>query len=419
MITAATGIAGATVLAVAPAFGDGAKTQRISVGLNGAHPNGDSYTSSYSRSISSKGRFIAFTSDATNLVRGDRNGHADVFVRDFMTGRTRRVSVASDGTEAFDASGSPSISPMGRFVAFTSYAGNLVEGDTNGNGAPDVFIHNVKNGRTRRVSVGVGGAEPDGGSITPSVSEDGRFVAFASGASNLVEGVDGGVFVRDLATGRTRLVSVNSRGVAANRGGDLPSISADGRFIAFRSRATNLVEGDDRDRDYFVHDRKTRETELVSGSHGAYPSYYSNDAPSISGNGRYVAFRSGNSEIYVHDRKTGRIRHVSVSPSGNAANGHCLSPSISGHGRLVVFRSYATNLVKEDKTRNSSVFVRDLETGKTRRVSIRSNGAETERDSYGPEISDNGRFVAFYSYASLVKGDTNRRTDVYRRGPLG
>jgi Tol biopolymer transport system component len=118
-------------LAAAPALAGDAKTQRISVGLNGAEPNGHSWTSSYSRSIFSKGRFIAFTSDATNLVRGDRNGHADVFVRDFMTGRTRRVSVGPNGVEANDRSYDTSISADGRLVAFESAATNLVRGDTN------------------------------------------------------------------------------------------------------------------------------------------------------------------------------------------------------------------------------------------------------------------------------------------------
>src|SRR5205814_1263965 len=194
---------------------------------------------------SADGRFVAFAAWARNLAPGDTNGFGDVFVHDRGTGVTERLSVDGAGTEANDTIHQPAISADGRFVAFVSAATNLVPGDTNG--LSDVFVHDRRTRRTERVSVDSAGTQADGASASPALSADGRFVAFSSSATNLVPGDTNGqadVFVHDRRTGTTERVSVDSAGTGANGWSERPSISADGRFVAFCSYATNLVPRD-------------------------------------------------------------------------------------------------------------------------------------------------------------------------------
>ncbi len=233
-------------LLLAPGWAGAGTTTRVSVDSAGGQANdfsGAAPSISVDTSISADGRFVVFQSDATNLVAGDTNGASDVFVHDRQTGTTTRVSVDSAGHEAtglYPASGDPAISADGRFVAFDSNATNLVAGDTNS--AYDIFVHDRQTGTTTRVSVDSAGNQANG--YDPSLSADGRFVAFTSGASNLVAGDTNGasdVFVHDRQTGTTTRVSVDSAGWQAYSFSHLPSISADGRFVAFASNATNLV----------------------------------------------------------------------------------------------------------------------------------------------------------------------------------
>src|SRR5262249_22216540 len=227
--------------------------------------------------MSTDGRFVAFGSDATNLVPNDTNtspsrgcatpGCAeDIFVRDRQTGLTERVSVASDGTQADEESFSPAISADGRFVAFGSIASNLARADTNR--FTDVFVHDRQTGLTERVSIASDGSQGNGFSGLPAISADGRYVAFVSDATDLVPGDTNGfadVFVRDRQTGTTERISVASGGTQANNysgPGDHLAISSDGRFVAFSSRATNLVTSDlNGSQDVFVRDRVIGVTE--------------------------------------------------------------------------------------------------------------------------------------------------------------
>jgi len=403
-------------------------TRRVNVSSQGSEGN----EVSYRPSLSADGRLVAFDSYATNLVGGDTNTTFDVFIRDRATGATRRISVSSAGEQSNGNSYRPSISADGRFVAFESSATNLVGGDTNG--FTDVFVRDRETGKTRRVSVRSDGSEANEGSDNASISADGRFVAFRSAASNLVGGDTNGytdVFVHDRATGKTTRASVRTDGSEANGDTGNPSLSAHGRFVAYVSTASNLVGHDlNTASDIFVRDRETGKTSRVSvNSAGVEGDGYS-DWPSISANGRFVAFYSdapnlvaGDSnayeDVFVRDREKGRTRRVSLSSAGDPGNAASSDPFISAGGRFVGFISDASNLVGGDTNLHSDIFVFDRATGRTRRASVSSDGTEANDGSSDPFISADGRFIAFSSKANnLVANDNNVVSDIFLRGPL-
>jgi WD40 repeat protein len=403
-------------------------TERISV--DGAGREGNYF--SVAPAINLDGRLVVFMSVASNLVSGDTNGTNDVFVRDRQTGVTERVSVGSAGQQGDDTSFEPAISGDGRFVAFASFASNLVAGDTNG--SIDVFVHDRVTNVTERVSVDSAGREGGSSSDRPAISGDGRFVAFESSASNLVAddtNDTGDIFVHDRLTGRTERVSVDSAGAQANFDSMDPAISADGRFVAFTSFASNLVPGDTNGSDgicmgeVFVHDRQTGITERVSIDSTGQPGNGSSVLPAISADGRFVAFWSSANnlvtgdtneadDIFVHDRRTGVTERISVDSAGQQGNGASMFPAISGKGRFVSFMSSASNLVGDDTNGQYDVFVHDRQTGGTKRVSVSSSGQQGDLPSFGSAISGDGRVVGFESAASdLVPADDNCADDVF------
>jgi Tol biopolymer transport system component len=244
-------------------------TTRVSVDSSGAQADGPSTWPV----MSTDSRYVAFESTGTNLVAADTNAVRDVFVRDLHTSTTTRVSVSSGGIEGDRPSLYPSVSGDGRYVAFTSDATNLVVGDTNDVG--DVFLHDIQLGTTTPVSVNPGGTLGNGGSYFGTISADGRYVAFTSSASDLVSGDTNGfadVFVRDLQMGSTVRVSLGSVSVEGNAAsgysfsGENPlSISSDGHYVAFQSLASNLVTGDSNAvGDIFVRDLQTGTTTRVA-----------------------------------------------------------------------------------------------------------------------------------------------------------
>jgi Tol biopolymer transport system component len=345
-------------------------TSLVSVDSTGAQGNLESDACS----ISADGRFVAFSSFATNLVGGDTNGWNDIFVHDRQSGATERLSVDSAGGQGNGLSEHPAISADGRYVAFDSGASNLVAGDTNA--ASDIFLHDRQLGTTERVSVDSAGGQGNGGSVYPVISADGRFVAFESAASNLVAtdtNATFDIFVRDRRLGTTERVSLSSGGGQGNSGSGLASISVDGRCVAFRSSSTNLVAGD----------------------------------------------TNGNDDIFVRDRLLGTTERVSVDTGGSQANGTSAELSISGDGRCVAFLSQASNLVAGDTNGTPDVFVHDRQTGTTERVSVATGGVQTNGASFmpfhfPPALSPDGRFVAFDSSAwNLVAGDTNGTPDIF------
>jgi Tol biopolymer transport system component len=297
-------------------------TERVSVRTGGSQGNGSS-AFFFPPALSANGRFVVFDSFASNLVAGDSNLSEDVFVHDRQTGTTERVSVGSDGTQG--AGNQPAISAGGRFVAFQSEADSLVAGDTNE--ALDVFVRDRRTGRTERVSVGPSGIQANGHSEQTALSADGRFVQFVSEATNLVPGDSNraeDVFVHDRRTGITERISLGPGGVQANGfSGGPPTASSTGRFVAFNSIANNLVPGGTSGIDLFVRDRRTRRTELVSVGPGGTEANGDCHDPALSADGRFVAFSSfatnlapddtdTAADVFVRDRQTGRTELVSV-----------------------------------------------------------------------------------------------------------
>ena len=400
-------------------------TQRISISSNGEQAN----HGSDSPSISADGKYVAYVSFADNLVTGDTNKYFDVFVYNTQTSETLRISTSSDETQANGYSYSPSIGADGRYVAFESYANNLISDDTNG--CFDIFVKDTQTGNIQRVSISSDGEEAEGNndSDSASISADGRYVAFLSSADNLVfndTNQSDDIFVRDIKTGETQLISTSSGGVQANDDSYIPSISADGRYVAFLSYANNLVPGDtNKCVDIFVKDRQTNATQRISVSNNGVQANAYSYSPSISANGKYVTFESyannlvagdtnGCIDIFVRDIQTAKTELISVSSDQVQANDSCSNPSISTDGRFVAFVSAANNLVSDDTNGRSDVFVRDIKTGKTQRGSVSTNGVQANLYNYSPSISADGKLVAFLSDASnLITADTNNSGDIF------
>ncbi|MBI3597906.1 MAG: PD40 domain-containing protein [Nitrospirae bacterium] len=387
--------------------------------------NGDSFASA----LSADGRFVAFSSTASNLVSGDTNGRSDIFVRDQTTGIIERVSVSSTGLEGNDASNYPAISADGRYVSFSSKASNLVAGDTNG--WFDVFVHDRESGETSRVSVNSAGSEGNGNSFPSAISADGRFIAFSSKANNLVSNDKNGtfdLFVHDRQTGATTRVSVDSLGTEGNDFSYAPTIDASGQFVAFSSKASNLVAGDTNGTfDVFMHNMETGETTRISVDSAGMNANGQSGWPAISADGKYVAFSSkannlvsGDTndtfDVFMHNMETGETMRVSVDSLGAEANqnGDSVASALSADGRFVAFTSGASNLTPSDTNGTFDVFVHDRESGKTTRVSVNNLGTEGNNASYVSALSADGRVVVFNSKASnLATGDTNGASDIF------
>jgi Tol biopolymer transport system component len=435
-LLAATILAGA--LAIPAAAASPPTTTRVSVSSAGAQADRDTYAAA----ISADGRYVVLNSIARNLVPGDTNDASDVFVHNRVSGQTTRISVSTGGLQGNGSSDSAAMSANGRYIVFASTASNLVDGDTNH--ASDVFLHDQASGVTTRLSVSRSGRQANGPSAMPAISADGRYVAFQSFASNLVRGDTNGLtdaFVRDLATGKTTRVSLTSRGRQArcNIGyceSTEPVLSEHGRYVAFQSSATNLVRHDtNRLGDVFVRDRRTGKTTRMSVDSrgrqgGGDRTNNGSNAPAISGNGRYVVFHSADSnlvrgdtngvfDIFVHDRRTGRTTRVSVSSSGAQANQESLGAvSISSDGRYIAFTSLASNLVAGDANEITDVFLRDDAAGTTTLASLgqAGNQGDDASSATGVAFSANDRYLAFSSWAAnLVVGDTNIVADAFVR----
>ena len=397
--------------------------ERVSVANTGTQ--GDS--ESREPSISGDGRYVAFESHSSNLLAAD-NGYGDIFVFDRATNTIERISVGDGGVESNGDSTVPAISADGRYVAFVSAATNLVADDTNG--LEDIFVYDRDTDSIERVSVGAGGVEGNDNVFAPAINADGRYVAFHSRASNLVADDTNGnedIFVYDRDTDTIERVSVGAGDVEGNSHSVSPSISADGRYVVFNSDASNLVANDTNGQtDIFVYDRDTDTIERVSIGTGSVEANGSSFTPAISADGRYVVFVSGasnlvaddtngNDDIFVYDRDTDTIERVSVGASGVEGDSGSDAVTISGDGRYVAFRSAASNIVADDTNGFEDIFVYDRDTDTIERVSNRSSGVESNGDAGDIfSISADGTYVALASNASnLVTNDTNGEEDIF------
>ena len=328
-------------------------------------------------------------------------------------GETTRVSINSSGVEGNSGSYLPSISSDGRYVAFQSYADNLLVGGTLPNYS-NIFVHDRHTGNTELVSIKSNGEQDSNHSERPSLSADGSCVAFESNA-RLVDGDPYGthdIYVHDRVAHQTILVSLSSTGVQGDSSSYNPSISSDGRYVAFESYAQNLVVDDEQDykQDIFLHDRQTGQTILVTVDSNGNQADWGGSTPSISYNGRYIAFSSsstnlvagdsnGQSDIFVHDQQTGQTTLVSVSSTGELSNNGSSYPVISGDGRYVAFTSKADNLASGDTNGSiDDIYRHDRQTGQTILVSINTQDVEVNTNS---SISFDGRYVAYEAGQAL------------------
>jgi hypothetical protein len=408
------------------------ETTRVSVSSLGEQANEiNMYSGVNGESISSDGRYVSFTSDSSTLVLDDTNNTYDVFVHDRQLATTIRVSVDSNGNQITQGfSGGSHLSADGQKVVFTSYSSQLVPNDTNS--VEDIFLHDIPTGITTRISESNTGVQGNAESSEARISLDGRYAIIRSSANNLDPIINtSGILVRDLQLGTTEMVTLTSSGVNGNQRSYLEGhgnvMSSDGRFVVFSTDATNFSVGDVNNRmDVYIRDLQTDTTELISVGDGLIGTGNSDSyAPSLSSDGRYTAFISyatnliandtnGFSDAYVYDAVTEVMSRVSVSSGGTQANSLTNEVAISGDGQYVAFISAASNLVAGDTNTMNDVFVHDRTTGNTVRVSLSSIGTQANGNSQKPDISADGRYVVFSSYASnLVTGDTNNTSDIF------
>ena len=424
---------------------------------------GPGASDSYSPAITPDGRFVAFASFADDLVTGDTEGFDDVFVHDRYLRTTARVSLRDPSVGSGGGNGdsdSPSISADGRFIAFASLADDLVASDTND--VRDVFLHDrcIADGEpvsdctpsTVRASVpddSLGDVEPDQNSIRPAISADGRYVAFGSSATNLVDADSNDsyqIYVRGRLDGSTVVVSVDADGLPRDHSYHA-AISANGRFVAFASygllapnAGCGTIYVHDRDRDddgIFDEGGIASGTETVSVTVDGHPlpcEMVEGDQvqkPTISADGRYVAFQStvsalvpndGNfaNDVFVHDRWTARTERASVTSDGEEIPGASYDPALSPDGRYVAFVTYANGVRADDQNDTADVYVHDRVTGITELMSVKPDGSafgSYYSESGAPALSEDARVVAFSSNADDVLPPFSSISQVYTRAP--
>jgi Tol biopolymer transport system component len=418
-----------------------AKTKRISVKSNGDEVNTDNEFGA----VSGDGRYVTFESPG-KFTGHDKGMDFDIFMHDRKTGKTRRVSLKSNGKEAPGANCEQSaITPNARFVAFVC-DGNLGGGDHNG--MEDVYVRDLKKGKTTRVSVDSSGHGVPADSFNPAISANGRYIAFESDGALVGSDTNGviDVYVRDLKKHKTRRASLADDGGQPMFDSLNPTISNDGNRVAFYTDDQHMTSDVDEppdpqaDLDVFVRFMKQHKTIRASlESNGTEPYFGAqhNQTPVLSANGRYVAFTADlfgtfvggdintDYDVYLKDLKTGKVSRVSLKSDGNGVLGSSGAGSerplaISPTGRFVAFETtypYTTS----DINNKRDVYVRDRKTGKTRFVSVKSNGDPIMSLAGGqqlPAISADGHWVVFQTSDSLAPSDAGNDFDVFERGPL-
>jgi Tol biopolymer transport system component len=458
------GVSNSFAFDVTPASSSSFVPERVSVDTQGNQANGPSARPS----VSADGRFIAFESSASNLVPADSNRVSDIFLRDTCRKAapgcipsTVRISLANDGSEPNGASFGPSISGDGRYVVFTSLADNLVGKDRNSRA--DIFLRDTCIGATGEcrpstalVSVDNAGVQANSSSDFAKISGSGRFVAFVSAADNLIvedTNLSEDIFVHDTCAGvaepcspSTFRASVGTSDLQADGASTMATLSADGRYVAFVSNASNMaptvtaVGSQVFLRDTCAETRElcTPSTIAVSVADTGVPGDGPSLHPAISPDGRFVAFLSTSSnvgarggiltrQILLRDTCLGTTNacrpstmHISASPDDNGSDAEGSAPAISAEGRYVAFVSAASHLVPGDANQRVDGFVHDTCLASTAcikatwRLSRGRLGAEADADTLALALTPDGEVLAFASAASnLVPGDTNDAEDVF------
>jgi Tol biopolymer transport system component len=416
----------ALVLIVPAASAVTPKTKLVSQ-RGGTQADKDSHTGD----ISSSGQFVTFSTDADNLDPGDTNGFRDVYVRNMKNGATRIVSLSSKGVRTNADSFRPVISANGRYIAFDSDADFLIDGKKIA--GRQTYLRDRKTGKTKLISQNNAGQVANNQSVSPSISANGRLVAFQSFGSNLTGKPTAGqaqIYLRDHIARKTYLISKTKAGKPGDGGSNQSAISPDGRRIAYSSLANNLSKIDDNGwPQVYLYNRDTKKTSLVSkdaagkaGKNGA------SNSPVLSAKAKSIFFDSaakltphdGNGSGDVFRRTNGKISIVSRNWKGRQPSGGSWGPDVTPNGRYLTFYSYAGNVIKAGTNgTDPHVYVRDLKTGKV--VLVSKTKAKGNDDSLHPRISASSKYVIFESKATnLIPGgdDNGPKSDVLRRGPL-
>lgn len=383
----------------------------VSRDANGAGGDGDSLDSM----LNADGRYIAFSNDSLNLTTGDENAAPDVFLFDRETGQTEPASVGGDGELGNAASSNAVLSSCARYIAYESDATNLVDGDTNG--VTDVYFRDRHTKTTSRISISAEGVEPNAASLQPSISGCGAFVAFASAATNLVSEDTRGsmqVYIKDQMLGTLTLVS-RFDGEPGEFDSVDPALSPNADEIAFSTSVKNFIGRTRMETMQLVLvDLKTGQSELVSRTPQNTPADGSSSEPAISRGGQYVVFSSeatdltpvanthGGTEIFLYNRENGTITWLSRPNEDEGTDGPSYHPSISDNGRYVAWESKATNLVPGDANGSSDMFVHDRESALTVRATVDADGNELDGDCIAGRVSNDGRFVTYQTVSDAV-----------------
>lgn len=389
----------------------GQSFERVSLSSSGSELPGGGYWST----ISGNGRYVAFVS-SDSVVPGDTNGYADVFRKDLATGLVELVSVTATGVQANDHSHEPHMSDDGRFVVFSAWASNLAATDVNGNDT-DIFVKDMATGALRHVSVSSSGAGGNAISASHDLSGDGRFVTFLSYSDNLVANDTNGnpdTFLFDLTSSTIECLSVDSNGLPG--GGGEASISDDGRMVSFQSwSALSQIAT-------LVLDRQTGVATPLAIAFGLPINAISG---TMSGDGRTVAFTTlwalspTDTDIaddtYTYEVATGNISHISTSTLGPDPFGGCTAGAVSDDGRFVAFRTLGSYLPSDTNGKRDSYLV-DTVTGSFELATTGTADVLGNASSVINAISDNGQLLCIFSLAdNLVPGDTNGNPDTFLR----
>ena len=441
LLAASAGLLAGTTLTFVPTGAQAAPaptTVQVSVRTGGFAPGdgaNNAASDSERRVVSADGRYVVMSASGP-LVPGHVQLRWQIVLRDRLLGTSTLISKSSAGVPGDGSSSAPSISADGQVIAFHSHASNLVAGDTNG--TSDVFVHDVRTGTTTRASVTSAGAQVPTGQIagdnavgSPSISADGRWVGFTSRVQGYTDD-DGDdnrtkAYLHDRLTAAIEVVSRDhsTGAVGGAHAGTAVSVSADGTRVAFQS-GDHLVPGSSSTgMDIYVRDRAAGTTTAVGGSSSGTLRH------TLSADGRFVAFDSprddivagdsnGHSDVFVHDLQTHETTRVSIASDGAQGNGASGFAGISTDGRYVTFRSEATNLVAGDTNGHGDVFRHDRSTGQTTRVSLTAGDAQNNAAATHPAISGDGQHITFESYSRvLTSADTRGYGQVFVRDLIG